>query len=85
MIPVMSIPHGSTYNGKTTMDTDTSVPTKNDELEMLTAEHAEKVKQVEKDVLLWKENDYMCKNFILNCLTDHLYDLHLIHNTAEDV
>jgi len=54
-------------------------------LERLTAEYVEKVKQAEKDILLWKENDYLCKNFILNCLADHLYDLHLIHNTAKDV
>jgi len=80
VIPVMSIPMESTSNGETAMDTDASVSTKNVELERLTAEHAEKVKQVEKDILLLKENDYLCKNFILNCLADHLYDLHLIHN-----
>jgi len=78
VIPVMSIPQGSTSNGKTAMDTDA-------ELERLTAEYAEKVKQAEKDILLWQENNYMCKNFILNCLADHLYDLHLIHKTAKDV
>jgi len=85
VIPVMSIPMGSTSNGKTTMDTDASVPTKNAELERLTVEYAEKVKQAEKDILIWKENDYLCKNFILNGLADHLYDQHLIHKTAKDV
>ena len=54
-------------------------------MERVTAEYAEKVKQAEKDILVWKENDYLCKNFILNCLADHLYDLHFIHNTAKDV
>jgi len=52
MIPVMSIPMESTSNGKTTMDTDAFVSTKNAELERLTAEHAEKVKQAEKDIPL---------------------------------
>ena len=77
VIPVMSIPQGSTSNSKTVMDTDTFVPTKNAKLERLTAEYAEKVKQAEKDILLCKENDYLCKNFILNGLADHLYNLHL--------
>ena len=52
MIPVMSIPMGSTSNGKTTMDTDASIPTKNAKLERLTVEYVEKVKQAEKDTLL---------------------------------
>ena len=58
VIPVMSIPQGSTTNGKTTMDTNTSVPTKNAELERLTAEYTEKVKQAEKDILLWQRVRY---------------------------
>jgi len=52
VIPVMSIPMGSTSNGKTTMDTDASIPTKNAKLERLTVEYVEKVKQAEKDTLL---------------------------------
>ncbi len=57
VIPVMSIPQGSTSNGKTAMDTDALVPTINVELKRLTVEHAEKVKQTEKEILLWQEND----------------------------
>jgi hypothetical protein len=76
---------GSNSNGKTTMDIDASDPTKNAELERFTAEHAEKVKQANIDILLWNENDYLCKNFIFNCFTDHLYDLYLIRETAKNV
>jgi hypothetical protein len=54
VIPELSIPTGSTSNGKTTMEIDASVPAKNAELERLNAEHAEKVKQANKDILLWK-------------------------------
>ena len=38
VIPVMSIPQGSTSNGKTTMDTDAPVPTINAELEKICCE-----------------------------------------------
>jgi len=85
VIPAMSIPMETTSNGKTTVDTDASGTATNAELERLTTEHAEKVKQAEKDILFRQENDYLCKNFILNCLADHLYDLHLIYKTAKDV
>ena len=85
VIPSMSVPMETTSNGKTAVATDASISAANAELERLTAEHAEKVKQAEKDILLWKEEDYLCKNYILNCLADHLYDLHLIHKTAKDV
>jgi len=79
VIPVLSIPTASNSDGKTTMDTNVSDPTRKPELEGLTAEHFEKVKQANKEILPLKENDYLCKNFILNFLTVHLYDLYLIH------
>ena len=38
--------------------------------------HAEKVKQAIIDIALWKDNDYLCKNYILNVLEDDLYEKH---------
>ena len=82
VIPASSIPTGSTNNGQTAMDTDTSDPNKKAELERLTAEYAEKVSQAKKDITLWKDNDYLCKNYILNGLGDNLYDLYGNCDTA---
>ncbi|KAF1863222.1 hypothetical protein Lal_00014682 [Lupinus albus] len=31
------------------------------------------------DIALWNENDYLCKNFILNGLSDDLYDYYSSH------
>ena len=52
VMPVLSIPTASNIDGRTTIDTDASDPTGQAELERLTAEHAEKVKQANKEILL---------------------------------
>jgi len=85
VIPSSSIPSGLNSNGQASMDTYTSDPTKKDELEKHTAEHAEKVKLANINIALLKENDYLCKNFILNGLGDNLYDLDGIYDTAKQV
>jgi len=51
VIPVLLIPTASNSNDTTAMDTDASDPTRKVELERLTAENAEKVKQANKDIL----------------------------------
>jgi len=85
VIPVTSIPMASNSNSKTSMDTNICDPTRKAELEKLTVKHAEKGKQANIDIHLWKENDYLCKYFILNSLADHLYDLYVIHDTTKNV
>jgi len=82
---VLLIPMASTSSGATAMDIDTSDPTRKADMERLVAQHAEKVKQTNIEILLWQENDYLCKNIILNGLSDNLYDLYLIHETAKNV
>src|SRR4030042_2519885 len=81
VIPVSSEPSGSNNNGKTAMDSDNPDP-------------AEMAKQAEKDnavntariaLALWKENDYLCKNYILNGLTDELYDYYSRYKNAKEV
>jgi len=49
-----------------------------------TDEQPEKDKKA-KEILLWNENDYLCKNFILNCLADDLYDYYGVCKSAKDV
>jgi len=36
-------------------------------------------------IALWKDNDYLCKNFILNRLGDNMYDLYRIYDTTKHV
>ncbi|CAJ2638269.1 unnamed protein product [Trifolium pratense] len=37
------------------------------------------------EIHLWKEHDYLCKNYIINGLADDLYDYYRSYNTAKDV
>lgn len=53
-------------------------------VEVETATPEEKDKTA-KEILLWKEHDYLCKNFILNGLADDLYDYYSSCNSARDV
>jgi hypothetical protein len=73
VIPTSSIPTESNNNGMAPMDTDKSNPA---EKEKHIVEHAEKVKQANINIALWKDNDYLCKNFILNGLGDNLYEIY---------
>ncbi|CAJ2644652.1 unnamed protein product [Trifolium pratense] len=41
--------------------------------------------QLQKEIHLWKEHDYLCKNYIINGLADDLYDYYRSYNTAKDV
>ncbi|GAU11010.1 hypothetical protein TSUD_113030 [Trifolium subterraneum] len=45
----------------------------------------EKALQVEKERQLWIDNDYICKNYIINGLEDDLYDYYRTYETASDV
>ncbi|CAJ2668389.1 unnamed protein product [Trifolium pratense] len=45
----------------------------------------EKALQLEIDRQLWIDNDYVCKNYIINGLEDDLYDYYRTYNTASDV
>jgi hypothetical protein len=45
--------------------------------------HAEKVKQAIIDIVLRKDNDYLCKNYILNVLGDDLYGKHCKKSTMQ--
>lgn len=49
-----------------------------------TVEQDERAKTA-KEILLWKEHDYLCKNFILNGLADELYDYYSTCKSARDV
>lgn len=33
----------------------------------------------------WKQSDFFCRNYILNCLDDTLYDIYLVYYTAKEV
>jgi len=80
-IPVMPeslIPSGSNNNGKSPMDLDASDPTEKEK-------HDEKVKQANIDIIFWKDNGYLCKNYILNGLRDDLYDYYRTSNTTRQV
>lgn len=48
-------------------------------------EHAEKVTHAKIDISLWKDNNYLCKNYILNGLGDDLYDLYRLYDTTKHV
>ncbi|GAU47899.1 hypothetical protein TSUD_25140 [Trifolium subterraneum] len=51
-----------------------------------TSEHLkEKALQIEKERQLWIDNDYVCKNYIINGLEDDLYDYYRTYETASDV
>lgn len=39
----------------------------------------------QKDLNTWTDNDFMCKNFILNGLSDDLYDYYSTKSTAKEV
>jgi len=79
VIPVSLIPNGSNNDDKSRMDTDTSFPA-------VKEKHvAEKVKQANINISLWKDNDYLCKNFILHGIGDVLYDLYRLYTTAKQV
>ncbi|GAU50989.1 hypothetical protein TSUD_185580 [Trifolium subterraneum] len=41
--------------------------------------------QIEKERQLWIDNDYVCKNYIINGLEDDLYDYYRTYDTANDV
>ncbi|XP_058761166.1 uncharacterized protein LOC131634515 [Vicia villosa] len=41
--------------------------------------------QLQKEIALWQENDYLCKHHILNSLADDLYDYYNNHKTAKQV
>ncbi|CAJ2651716.1 unnamed protein product [Trifolium pratense] len=45
----------------------------------------EKALQLEIDRQLWIDNDYVCKNYIINGLEDDLYDYYRTYNTTSDV
>ncbi|CAJ2645227.1 unnamed protein product [Trifolium pratense] len=45
----------------------------------------EKALQLEIDRQLWIDNDYVCKNYIINGLEDDLYDYYRTYDTASDV
>lgn len=38
-----------------------------------------------KTIRTWEENDFLCKNYILNALSDELYDYYANYKTAKDV
>ena len=71
--PTSSTPPGANTNGKAATDSTVSP----------TAEKADPDKQLAIDIALWKENDYLCKNYILNRLTDPLYDYYRLCDTAK--
>ncbi|KAK2372890.1 CBL-interacting serine/threonine-protein kinase [Trifolium repens] len=41
--------------------------------------------QLKKEKQLWLDNDYLCKNYIINGLADDLYDYYRSYKTAKDV
>ncbi|GAU45981.1 hypothetical protein TSUD_401210 [Trifolium subterraneum] len=45
----------------------------------------EKALQIEKERQLWIDNDYVCKNYIINGLEDDLYDYYRTYETVSDV
>ncbi|KAK2429298.1 putative mitochondrial protein [Trifolium repens] len=74
VIPASSEPSGSNSNGQA-MDVDITNQTEQDN-----AVHNATIA-----LALWKENDYLCKNFILNGLNDELYDYYSRHENAKQV
>ena len=61
-----------------------NVLTENIPVQDETADQAAKTQKA-KEILLWKDADYLCKNYILNGLTDDLYDYYRDGKTAKEV
>lgn len=41
--------------------------------------------QLKKEISIWKDNDYLCKNHILSDFSDHLYDYYSNYETTKQV
>lgn len=41
--------------------------------------------ELSKAIELWVKNDYLCKNFILNDLSDNLYDYYHSDKSAKEI
>ncbi|XP_058217270.1 uncharacterized protein LOC131328334 [Rhododendron vialii] len=41
--------------------------------------------QVLRDQITWKENNYLCKNYVLNCLHDALYSVYCVKKSAREL
>jgi hypothetical protein len=74
VIPASLEPSGSNSNGQA-IDVDITNQ----------AEQDNAVHNATIALALWKENDYLCKNFILNGLNDELYDYYSRHENAKQV
>ncbi|GAU41954.1 hypothetical protein TSUD_380590 [Trifolium subterraneum] len=90
--PIPVVPDATTSGSGTK---DISVTTTNGDdtasaaKEKTQTETAEQIKdktlQAEKKRQLWIDNDYVCKNYIINGLEDDLYDYYRTYDTARDV
>ncbi|KAF1896268.1 hypothetical protein Lal_00018548 [Lupinus albus] len=51
----------------------------------MVSEQAEKeeINKLAIDIALWNENNYLCRNFILNGLSDDLYDYYSLYKSAK--
>ncbi|CAJ2666075.1 unnamed protein product [Trifolium pratense] len=85
-IPVVPAEASASGTNEQTVNTNGDVVSAEKDKGKATAEQLkEKALQLEIDRQLWIDNDYVCKNYIINGLEDDLYDYYRTYNTASDV
>ncbi|CAJ2662205.1 unnamed protein product [Trifolium pratense] len=85
-IPVVPAEASASGTNEQTVNTNGDAVSAEKDKGKATAEQLkEKALQLEIDRQLWIDNDYVCKNYIINGLEDDLYDYYRTYNTASDV
>ncbi|CAJ2648645.1 unnamed protein product [Trifolium pratense] len=85
-IPVVPAEASASGTNEQTVNTNGDAASAEKDKGKATAEQLkEKALQLEIDRQLWIDNDYVCKNYIINGLEDDLYDYYRTYNTANDV
>ena len=79
-IPVAPSGSNELSNGKSTVESNGT--SKTSDLDSAAKAAADNL-QLRKEIALWQENDYLCKNHILNSLADDLYDYYSNYKTAK--
>ncbi|CAJ2660435.1 unnamed protein product [Trifolium pratense] len=85
VVPAEASASASGTNEQTVNTNGDAVSAEKDKGKATTEQLKEKALQLEIDRQLWIDNDYVCKNYIINGLEDDLYDYYRTYNTASDV
>ncbi|CAJ2634277.1 unnamed protein product [Trifolium pratense] len=85
VVPAEASASASGTNEQTVNTNGDAVSAEKDKGKATAEQLKEKALQLEIDRQLWIDNDYVCKNYIINGLEDDLYDYYRTYNTASDV